>query len=54
MASLLQQAQFQHQQGRLQEALSLYQQLLATDTLYRDIYHSQLGQPPVDKAAHHD
>ncbi len=39
-------------QGRI-AAEGNHQQLLATDTLYGDIYRSQLGQPPVEKTNQH-
>jgi ATP-binding cassette subfamily B protein len=39
-------------QGRI-AAVGTHQQLLASNTMYRDIYRSQLGEPPKSKAEHH-
>jgi ATP-binding cassette subfamily B multidrug efflux pump len=39
-------------QGRI-AAVGTHQQLLAADTMYRDIYRSQLGEPPAE-TGHHD
>jgi ATP-binding cassette subfamily B multidrug efflux pump len=35
-------------------AVGAHQQLLASNAMYRDIYRSQLGEPPKCKAEHHD
>ena len=40
-------------QGRI-AGLGTHRQLLASNAMYRDIYHSQLGGPPMDKAGHHE
>jgi ATP-binding cassette subfamily B multidrug efflux pump len=39
-------------QGRI-AAVGTHQQLLASNAMYRDIYRSQLGEPPKSKAEHH-
>jgi len=39
-------------QGRI-AAMGNHQQLLAANPMYRDIYRSQLGRPPLDKAERH-
>jgi ATP-binding cassette subfamily B protein len=39
-------------QGRI-AAVGTHRQLLASDGMYRDIYRSQLGEPPGDKAGRH-
>jgi ATP-binding cassette, subfamily B, multidrug efflux pump len=39
-------------QGRI-AAMGTHRQLLAGDSMYRDIYHSQLGAPPGEKAGRH-
>jgi ATP-binding cassette subfamily B multidrug efflux pump len=40
-------------QGRI-AGLGTHRQLLTSNAMYRDIYHSQLGGPPMDKAGHHE
>ncbi len=40
-------------QGRI-AAMGTHQQLLAADSMYRDIYRSQLGEPPGEKAGLHE
>jgi ATP-binding cassette subfamily B multidrug efflux pump len=40
-------------QGRI-AAMGTHRQLLAGDSMYRDIYRSQLGAPPAEKAGQHD
>jgi ATP-binding cassette subfamily B protein len=39
-------------QGRI-SAMGTHEELLATDNMYRDIYRSQLGQPPGDPGGRH-
>jgi ATP-binding cassette subfamily B protein len=39
--------------GRI-AAIGTHQQLLATNSMYRDIYRSQLGEPPVEKVEYND
>jgi ATP-binding cassette subfamily B multidrug efflux pump len=40
-------------QGRI-AAIGTHQQLLASNSMYRDIYRSQLGEPPMEKAEYND
>jgi ATP-binding cassette subfamily B multidrug efflux pump len=40
-------------QGRI-AAIGTHQQLLAANSMYRDIYLSQLGEPPMEKAEYND
>jgi ATP-binding cassette subfamily B multidrug efflux pump len=40
-------------QGRI-AAIGTHQQLLAANSMYRDIYRSQLGEPPMEKAEYND
>ncbi|MFZ0449940.1 MAG: ABC transporter ATP-binding protein [Desulfatiglandaceae bacterium] len=39
-------------QGRI-AGVGSHQELLASNAMYQDIYHSQLGEPAEDKAGHH-
>jgi len=40
-------------QGRI-AAIGTHQQLLAANSMYRDIYRSQLGKPPMEKVEYND
>jgi ATP-binding cassette subfamily B protein len=40
-------------QGRI-AAIGTHQQLLAANSMYRDIYRSQLGEPPGEKVEYND
>jgi ABC-type multidrug transport system fused ATPase/permease subunit len=39
--------------GRI-AAIGTHQQLLAANSMYRDIYRSQLGDPPMEKVEYND